>query len=104
MVEERGAIDAFDLVRAFEGNPAASWLEGRLAKQEKQDLEDARRLLSDGVRRLAQQNLEGEIRRLSGRILEARRAGDEAVAVALTQELGVLTRTAHKLKQGSTKR
>lgn len=104
MVEEREAIDAPELVRLLEGTPAASWLEGRLAKQEKEDVEDARRLLRDGLPRLARLNIEGEIPRLSGKILEARRAGDEALALALTQELGVLTRTAHKLKQGSTKR
>ncbi len=104
MVEEREAIDAPELLRSLEGNAAASWLEGRLAKQEKQDAADALRVLRDGLPRLARLNIEGELPRLQQQILEARRAGDEPLAVALTQELVELTRTAHKLKQGSTKR
>jgi DNA primase len=104
MVEQRGAIDGPELLRSLEGSPALAWLEGRLARQDRQDLGGARQILRDGIPRLAQQNIERELPRVSGLVLEARRSGDEALATALTQELVELTRTAHKLKQGSTKR
>jgi DNA primase len=104
MVERRGVIDGPELMRALEGNPAAAWLEGRLARQDRQDLGGAKQILRDGIPRLAQQNIERELPRVSSLVLDARRTGDEALATALTQELVELTRTAHKLKQGSTKR
>jgi len=103
MVEQGGAIDAPRLLEQLEGNPALGWLREQLAT-ERYDLGVATRMLQDGIPRLAYQNIVEELPRVQQRILEARRLGDEARAVALTNELTALTQSAAKLKQGSTKR
>lgn len=99
MVESRGRVDAPALLTELSGNPAAPWLEERLAVQ-KYDGGGAQRALRDGVPRLARQNIELELPRLQQRILEARRLGDEERATKLTQEHVALFRSAKRLMQG----
>lgn len=101
MFESVGNLDGPALLAELLGNPALSWLEDRLARQT-MDESAARRMLGDGVRRLALRNIEAELPKVQRRILEARRTGDEALAAELTEELVALSRGAHKLKQQSS--
>ncbi len=100
MFESVGSLDGPALLAELLGNPALTWLEDRLARQT-MDESAARRMLGDGVRRLALRNIEAELPKVQRRILEARRTGDEALAAELTEELVALSRGAHKLKQQS---
>lgn len=101
MFESLGSLDGPALLAELFGNPALGWLEDRLARQT-MDESAARRMLGDGVRRLALRNIEAELPKVQRRILEARRTGDEALAAELTEELVALSRGAHKLKQQSS--
>ena len=101
MVDTRGGIDAVALLAALEANSLRPWVEARLVVQEC-TRDEAEKILRDGVPRLAQQNIERELPRLQQRIVEARRVGDDTLAAGLTQEFVALSRSAHKLKQGST--
>ena len=101
MVDTRGGIDAVALLAALEANSLRPWVEARLVVQEC-TRDEAEKILRAGVPRLAQQNIERELPRLQQRIVEARRVGDDTLAAGLTQEFVALSRSAHKLKQGST--
>lgn len=98
MFGARGSLDGPALLAELFGNPALTWLEDHLARQT-MDESAARRMLGDGVRRLALRNIEAELPKVQRRILEARRTGDEVLAAELTEELVALSRGAHKLKQ-----
>jgi len=100
MIEERGALDAATLLGQVAGNPAQSWLNGRLAIQ-KYDAEGAERALRDGVPRLQLQNIRRELPELVQRIKEARRAGDEDGAMSLTRRRDELRQSAHQLLSAS---
>lgn len=101
MVDTRGGMDTAALLADLETNSLRPWVEQRLVMQE-YSREDAEQVLRDGVPRLAQQNIERELPLLQRRIVEARREGDDALAAGLTQEFVALSRSAHKLKQGTT--
>jgi hypothetical protein len=101
MFESLGSLDGPALLAELVGNPALTWLEDRLARQT-MDEPAARRMLGDGVRRLALRNIEAELPKVQRQILEARRVGDEALAAQLTEDLVALSRGAHKLKQQSS--
>jgi hypothetical protein len=98
MFVARGSLDGPALLAELLGNPALTWLEDRLARQTMNE-SAARRMLGDGVRRLALRNIEAELPKVQRRILEARRTGDEVLAAELTEELVALSRGAHRLKQ-----
>ncbi|MCA9578841.1 MAG: DNA primase [Myxococcales bacterium] len=98
MFEAQASLDGPALLAELFGNPALTWLEDHLARQTMNE-SAARRMLGDGVRRLALRNIEAELPKVQRRILEARRTGDEALAAELTEELVALSRGAHKLKQ-----
>ena len=102
MVDRHGSLDAPALLEELQSNPLRPWLEERLAVQ-RHDVDDARKILCEGLPRLEQQNIELELPRLQARIVEARRVGDDTLAAGLTQEFVELSRSAHKLKQQSAK-
>jgi hypothetical protein len=100
MVCKQGSLDAPVLLGELDANSLRPWVEEQLAVQQL-SLEDARRVISDGLPRLEQQNIERELPRLQQRIIEARRVGDDRLAAGLTQEFMALSRSAHELKRGS---
>ncbi len=100
MIEERGALDAATLLGQIAGNPAQSWLNGRLAIQ-KYDAEGAERALRDGIPRLELTNIRRELPELVQRIKDARRAGDEERAMSLTRRRDELRQNAHRLLSAS---
>jgi len=100
MVCKQGSLDAPVLLGELDANSLRPWVEEQLAVQQL-SLEDARRVISDGLPRLEQQNIERELPRLQQRIIEARRVGDDTLAAGLTQEFMALSRSAHELKRGS---
>ena len=57
------------------------------------------RALAEGVPRLALRNIEAELPKVQRQIVEARRLGDDELAIELTHKLTALTRGASKLKQ-----
>ncbi len=100
MVCKQGSLDAPVFLGELDANSLRPWVEEQLAVQQL-SLEDARRVISDGLPRLEQQNIERELPRLQQRIIEARRVGDDTLAAGLTQEFVALSRSAHELKRGS---
>jgi DNA primase len=100
MIEERGALDAATLLAQIAGNPALTWLNGRLAIQ-KYDAEGADRALRDGIPQLHISNLLSELPELDKHIKEAWRAGDEERARSLTRRRDELTQKAHRLKSAN---
>ena len=103
MVEDRGAIDGPGLLSECGDSPALGWLEERLVVQQ-HGAEEAKDVLADGVLRLALQNIERELRRLHGAIVDARRQGDEDRARSLTRRQVALARSANRLHQRNSKR
>ena len=102
MVDSQGSLEVTALLEELHGNQLRPWLEERLAVQ-RHSLEEARRIVCDGLPLLQQQNIERELPLLQQRIVEARRVGDDALAAGLTQEFVELSRSAHKLKQANAK-
>ncbi len=102
MVDSQGSLEVTALLEELHGNQLRPWLQERLAVQ-RHSLEEARRIVCDGLPLLQQQNIERELPLLQQRIVEARRVGDDALAAGLTQEFVELSRSAHKLKQANAK-
>ena len=102
-VNTRGELDAATLSHKLEGHPLQTWAQQRLAVQE-HDLQTAQEILERGVLRLTQQNIERQLPQLQQQIVQARRQGDDALAQGLTAEFVALSKSAHKIKQGSFKR
>ena len=103
MVDRQGSLDVTALLDELHDNQLRPWLEAKLAVQE-HDLEEARRILDEGLPLLERKNIENELPRLQQRIVEARRVGDDALAAGLTREFVDLTRSAHKLKSDTKQR
>ena len=103
MVDRQGSLDVTALLDELDDNRLRPWLEAKLAVQE-HSLDDARRILDDGLPVLERKNIEQELPRLQQRIVEARRVGDDALAAGLTREFVALTRSAHKLKANAKQR
>ncbi len=102
MVDSQGSLEVTALLEELHGNQLRPWLQEQLAVQ-RHSLEEARRIVCDGLPLLQQQNIERELPLLQQRIVEARRVGDDALAAGLTQEFVELSRSAHKLKQANAK-
>ncbi len=102
MVDSQGSLEVTALLEELHGNQLRPWLQERLAVQ-RHSLEEARRIVCDGLPLLQQQNIERELPLLQQRIVEARRVGDDALAAGLTQEFVELSRSAHRLKQANAK-
>lgn len=100
VVEARGGLDAPVLLAELAGHGAVRWLEERLAIQ-KYDQRGAIEALRDGLPRLARQRIERELPRLTQRIIEARRLGDEMRAEDLTRQRDRLFASAKDLLQGT---
>ncbi|MBW2507507.1 MAG: toprim domain-containing protein, partial [Deltaproteobacteria bacterium] len=103
MVDRQGSLDVTALLDELDDNRLRPWLEAKLAVQE-HSLDDARRILDDGLPVLERKNIEQELPRLQQRIVEARRVGDDVLAAGLTREFVALTRSAHKLKANAKQR
>jgi DNA primase len=103
MVDRQGSLDVTALLDELDDNRLRPWLEAKLAVQQ-HSLDDARRILDDGLPLLERKNIEHELPRLQQRIVEARRVGDDALAAGLTREFVELTRSAHKLKSNTKQR
>lgn len=103
MVDRQGSLDVTALLDELHDNQLRPWLEAKLAVQE-HGLEDARRILDDGLPLLERKSIERELPRLQQRIVEARKVGDDALAAGLTREFVELTRSAHKLKANTKQR
>jgi DNA primase len=97
MIEERGGLDAATLLTRIAGNPAQSWLNGRLAIQ-KYDAEGAERALRDGIPRLQLTNIRRELPEFDKRIKAAYREGNDELARQLAREKHERLRTANELK------
>ncbi|MDH3200154.1 MAG: DNA primase [Myxococcales bacterium] len=102
MVDSQGSLEVTALLEELQSNQLRPWLEEQLAVQ-RHSLEEARRIVCDGLPLLKQQNIERELPLLQQRIVEARRVGDDALAAGLTQEFVELSRSAHRLKQTNAK-
>ncbi|MDH3845644.1 MAG: toprim domain-containing protein, partial [Myxococcales bacterium] len=102
MVDSQGSLEVTALLEELHSNQLRPWLEEQLAVQ-RHSLEEARRIVCDGVLLLEQRNIERELPLLQQRIVEARRVGDDALAAGLTQEFVELSRSAHRLKQTNAK-
>ncbi len=102
MVDSQGSLEVTALLEELHGNQLRPWLQEQLAVQ-RHSLEEARRIVCDGLPLLQQQNIERELPLLQQRIVEARRVGDDALAAGLTQEFVELSRSAHRLKQANAK-
>ena len=103
MVDKQGSLNATALLDELQHSPLRPWLEAKLAVQE-HSLEEARRLLDEGLPLLERKAIEQELPRLQERIVEARRVGDDALAAGLTREFVELTRSAHRLKANTKQR
>ncbi len=103
MVDRQGSLDVTTLLDELQDNQLRPWVETRLAVQE-HGLEEARKLLDEGLPLLKRKKIEHELPRLQQRIVEARRVGDDALAAGLTQEFVELTRSAHELKSNAKQR
>ena len=103
MVDKQGSLDATALLDELSDNQLRPWLEAKLAVQE-HSIDDARRILDDGLPLLERKSIEQELPRLQRRIVEARRVGDDELAAGLTREFVELTRSAHRLKANSKQR
>jgi DNA primase len=101
-VGSRG-IDASALLEEIaDGTSAREWLERRLVVQKYEDEASAERAVHTGLRTLARKRFKRDDRRLSREIMEARRAGDDARAEALTRQKLELFRSASSLTTQST--
>jgi len=103
MVDRQESLDVTVLLDELQDNQLRPWLETKLAVQE-HSLEEARRILDEGLPLLERKNIEHELPRLQQRIVEARRVGDDVLAAGLTREFVKLTRSAHKLKLNTKQR
>ncbi len=103
MVDRQGSLSATALLDELTNNQLRPWLEAKLAVQE-HGLEEARRILDDGLLLLQLKQIEQELPRMQEQIVEARRVGDDALAAGLTREFVELTRSAHKLKANMKQR
>jgi hypothetical protein len=103
MVDRQGSLNVTALLDELDDNRLRPWLEAKLAVQQ-HSLDEARRILDDGLPLLERKNIEQELPRLQQRIVEARRVGDDALAAGLTREFVALTRSAHKLKANAKQR
>lgn len=106
VVQTRGGVDGPALLaelsdaerrddRDVDG-AAIDWLEERLAIR-KYDDDGALRALRDGIPRLARQKIEGELPLLQRKILDARRVGEDEVALRLTQQYDALFQSCRRL-------
>jgi DNA primase len=98
MMSRRGAIDGPSLVEAIEGQPVKGWLESRLAVSLTGE-KGAREGFRVGALRLAKRQIERELPRLREKILDARRAGDDALAESLLTDRVALEREVRELDQ-----
>lgn len=96
MFFRRGVLDGPSLVERIEGSSVRAWLARRLAVSLTGE-KGAKEGFRLGALRLAKRQIERELRRLREEILEARRAGNDALAdslladrVALEREVGEL--------------
>ncbi len=103
MVDRQGSLEVTALLDELHENQFRSWLEAKLAVQE-HGIEEAREVFRDGMLLLERRHIERQLPRLQQRIVEARRAGDDALAAGLTREFVELTRSAHRLKANTKQR
>ncbi len=96
MIEDRGVLDAATLLGQIAGNPAQSWLNGRLAIQ-KYDAEGAERAVRDGIPRLRLTNIRRELPEFDKRIKAAYREGNDELARQLAREKHERLKTANEL-------
>ncbi|MEM9863886.1 MAG: DNA primase [Myxococcota bacterium] len=86
MVGSCGEVEASALTAEFAGNPALSWLEGRLVQPSAGDEESARSVLLQSLPRLEARAREREALDLQKRAFEARRQGNDELADELTRQ------------------
>jgi hypothetical protein len=100
----KGEFSAHRLLSEVEpelGESAAlQWLKERLAIQQFRSAQEAMGALESGIRQLKKESIERKFRLLAGMISEARRKGDEELALALSNQQVALTRDARSVVQG----
>ena len=97
-LDVQGAIDVNALLAQMAGHPAGTWLTARLTV-EKYDERDAQDALERGIVQLAKQNIERELPMMAKQVKEARRLGDESMALRLTRQRDELFRSSQKVVQ-----
>jgi replicative DNA helicase len=100
LVVDGGRLDAPVLLAQVEGNAALNWLRERLSTQPCRDKAEAEEILNRGISLLAQDRIKRELPELANRIGEARRRGDESMAITLTKQRDELALSAHRLVKG----
>ena len=92
-VQESGALDLTALFSALGSSTELAWVKERLALQTYRDRDDFEEALRNGIQLLIKERTEQE-RGLKAQILEARRSGDDELAVRLTRQREELRRSA----------
>jgi DNA primase len=92
-VQESGALDLSALFSALGDHSELAWVKERLALQTYRDRDDFEEALRNGIQLLIKERTEQE-RGLKQQILEARRSGDDELAVRLTRQREELRRSA----------
>jgi DNA primase len=104
LFKEKGALIAHELVEKLEpeleGSLAFQWLRERLVVQKFGSVLEAKSAVVSGIRQLRKENIERKFRLLAGMISEARRKGDDDLALVLSNQQVALTRDARSVVQG----
>lgn len=98
-LQENGELELSALLSALEHNPALPWVRERLACPPSLAGYEPENELRSGIPRLAKQNVERAQRALKDQIINARRVGDEALALELTKQRDELGRSAKLLRR-----
>jgi DNA primase len=100
----KGEFSAHRLLSEVEAelgeSEAFKWLKERLAVQQFPSAPEAKGALESGIRHLKKESIERKFRLLAGMISEARRKGDEELALELSNRQVALTRDARSVVQG----
>jgi DNA primase len=93
-LQENGELELSALLSALQDNPLLPWVRERLARPSAVAGYDPEKELQKGLPQLSKQNVERAQRTLKEQIINARRAGDEALALELTKQRDELGRSA----------
>lgn len=96
LFQESTVIDASALLSRIGSAHGAGWLRERLSVDTYQDRAESEMVLRRGVTQLAVQNIESKRRELAQQIANARRTGDDGLAIRLTRERDELALSAHR--------
>jgi DNA primase len=102
---EKGELNTHELLKELEPelgeeSVAYRWLKERLVVQKFDSALEAKTAVESGIRQLKKESIERKFRLLAGMISEARRKGDDELALVLSNQQVALTRDARSVVQG----